>query len=77
MAKAGELLEESVEDLSAFKKYELTSHQALYKVIREGDPQKSRQAMIDHICYSENSIVDAFTAAEGVEAVVPELAEAL
>ena len=74
MAKAGELLESSVDDLAAFKKYELTSHQALYKIIREGDPQKSRQAMIEHICYSENLIVDAFTAAEGVEVPAPELA---
>ena len=47
MAKAGELLETSVKDVIVFKRHELTSHQELYRIIRLGDPQKSRQAMID------------------------------
>jgi GntR family transcriptional repressor for pyruvate dehydrogenase complex len=67
MAKAGELLETSVADVIVFKRHELTSHQELYRIIRLGDPQKSRQAMIDHISYSEDLILDAFKTAEGVE----------
>jgi len=67
MAKAGDLLENSVEDLAVFKQHELTSHQYLYEVIRAGDPEKSCQAMIDHISYSEDLIVNAFKAAEAVE----------
>ena len=44
MAKAGELLETSVEDIVEFKQHELESHRELYDVIRKRDPQKSRQA---------------------------------
>ena len=68
MAKAGELLESSVEDVAAFKKHELDSHRELYETIRLGDPQKSRIAMIQHISYSEELIVNAFRDAEGLEA---------
>ena len=56
----------------SFKKHELDSHRELYNAIRQGDPQRSRQAMIDHISYSETLIVNAFKHAEGdtVEPVV-------
>jgi len=67
MAKAGELLESSVEDLAAFKQHELDSHRELYNLIKQGDPQKSRLAMIQHISYSEDLIITAFRDAEGVE----------
>jgi GntR family transcriptional regulator, transcriptional repressor for pyruvate dehydrogenase complex len=75
MAKAGELLETSVDDLAAFKQYELTSHRNLYNVIRQGDPAKARQAMIDHISYSEHRITDAFATAEGTrsESIEPKV----
>ncbi|MGD0416431.1 MAG: FadR/GntR family transcriptional regulator [Terriglobales bacterium] len=66
MSKAGDLLESSTENLAAFKQYELTSHRHLYQVIRAGDPEKSSQAMIDHISYSEDLIVNAFKAAEAI-----------
>jgi DNA-binding FadR family transcriptional regulator len=72
MAKAGELLESSVEDLAAFKQHELTSHRALYNVIKQGDPNKARQAMIDHIGYSEHTIEDAFATAEGTRSETAE-----
>ncbi|MCI0423939.1 MAG: FadR family transcriptional regulator [Acidobacteria bacterium] len=67
MIKAGDLLETSVEDLVAFKQHELSSHRELYEVIREGDPHKARQAMVQHISYSEGLIVEAFKNAEGVK----------
>jgi GntR family transcriptional regulator, transcriptional repressor for pyruvate dehydrogenase complex len=67
MAKAGELLETSVEDLTAFKQHELTSHRALYEVIHEGNPDRAWQAMLDHISHSEALIIEAFKKAEGVE----------
>ncbi len=72
MAKAGELLESNIDDLERFKQHELTSHRDLYKVIREGDPAKSSQAMVDHITYSEGLIVDAFKKAEGPANRLPE-----
>jgi GntR family transcriptional repressor for pyruvate dehydrogenase complex len=67
MAKAGELLETSVEDLAAFKQHELTSHRELYEVIREGSADRAREAMLHHISHSESLIVEAFKKAEGVE----------
>jgi GntR family transcriptional repressor for pyruvate dehydrogenase complex len=67
MAKAGELLEASAEDVAAFKKHELDSHRDLYQIIKRGDPEKSRAAMIQHISYSEDLTVKAFKHAEGVE----------
>lgn len=67
MAKAGRLLEESVEDLEAFKRQEFKSHQELFQVIKQRDPEKSRQAMIDHISYSEKLIVAALKRAEELE----------
>lgn len=67
MAKAGELLESSVEDLAAFKQHELTSHQELYEVIRTGDPRKASLAMVHHITYSEDLIQRAFQTAEGID----------
>jgi len=68
MARAGDLLESSVVDLDAFKRYELTSHQDLLNVVKLRDPEKSRKAMIDHISYSEGLIVDALNRADKVEA---------
>jgi GntR family transcriptional repressor for pyruvate dehydrogenase complex len=68
MARAGELLETSIDDLVAFKRHELTSHQELLNVIKQRDPEKSRRAMIDHISYSEGLIVGALKRAEKVEA---------
>ena len=67
MARAGVLLETSVEDLAAFKNYELTSHRDLLDVIKQRDPEKSRQAMIDHISYSESLIVGALERTEKAE----------
>ena len=72
MSKAGELLESNVGDLVRFKNHELESHQNLYKVLREGDPVKSSQAMIDHIAYSEDLIIEAFKTAQLVEIEMPE-----
>jgi DNA-binding FadR family transcriptional regulator len=68
MAKAGQLLEDSVEDLSKFKRHELKSHQELFHVIKQRDPEKSRKAMIDHITYSEKLIVGALQRAKELEA---------
>ena len=67
MAKAGRLLEESVEDLDKFKRDELKSHQNLFHVIKQRDPEKSRKAMLDHIAESEKLIVAALKRAEEVE----------
>jgi GntR family transcriptional repressor for pyruvate dehydrogenase complex len=67
MAKAGRLLEDSVEDLDKFKRYELKSHQDLFHVIKQRDPEKSRKAMIDHITYSEKLIVGALKRVEELE----------
>jgi GntR family transcriptional regulator, transcriptional repressor for pyruvate dehydrogenase complex len=67
MAKAGELMETDAGNATVFKQHELISHRELYRIIRLGDPQKSRQAMIDHISYSEDLILDAFKNAEGME----------
>jgi GntR family transcriptional repressor for pyruvate dehydrogenase complex len=60
MARAGLMLEKNVEDLDAFKRNELTSHRELYQIFRQGNAEQSRQAMIDHISYSEQLIVHAF-----------------
>jgi len=76
MAKAGQLLEDSVEDLDKFKRHELKSHQDLLAVIKERDPEKSRRAMIDHITYSEGLIVGALQRAEEVEASTAEASNA-
>jgi GntR family transcriptional repressor for pyruvate dehydrogenase complex len=76
MAKAGRLLEESVEDLAAFKRHELKSHQDLFYVIKQRDPEKSRRAMIDHIAYSEQLIVGALKRAEEVESTALEASSA-
>jgi GntR family transcriptional repressor for pyruvate dehydrogenase complex len=67
MARAGELLETNVDDLAAFKRYELTSHQDLLDVIKQRDPEKSRRAMLDHISFSEGMIVRAFQRVETAE----------
>ena len=67
MAKAGELLESSTADLAAFKQNELDTHRQLYEIIREGDPQKARIAMAEHIQASEGRIVDAFLQVEDSE----------
>jgi GntR family transcriptional regulator, transcriptional repressor for pyruvate dehydrogenase complex len=66
MAKAGELVEATVEDVAAFKRHELESHRKLYEIIRLGDPRKATQAMIDHIEASRVLIVRGFVQAEGV-----------
>jgi DNA-binding FadR family transcriptional regulator len=66
MAKAGELVEATVEDLAAFKQHELSSHRELHGIIRLGDPGKATQAMIDHIEASRVLIVRGFLQAEGV-----------
>jgi len=76
MARAGELLESSIDDLEAFKRYELTSHQDLLLVIKQRDPEKSRKAMIDHISYSEGLIVGALKKAEVAEIEVLEASAA-
>jgi GntR family transcriptional regulator, transcriptional repressor for pyruvate dehydrogenase complex len=67
MAKAGRLLEDSIEDLGEFKRHELKSHKELFEVIKQRDPEKSRQAMIEHITYSEKLIVGALKRAEEME----------
>ncbi|MCI0417851.1 MAG: FadR family transcriptional regulator [Acidobacteria bacterium] len=67
MAKAGDLLETSTEDVTTFKQHELVSHRELYDVIRKGDPDQAKKAMVDHITYSEILIVEAFKQAEGIE----------
>jgi GntR family transcriptional repressor for pyruvate dehydrogenase complex len=76
MAKAGQLLEASIEDLPKFKRHELKSHQELFHVIKQRDPEKSRKAMIDHITYSEKLIVGALKRAEEVESAALEAANA-
>jgi GntR family transcriptional regulator, transcriptional repressor for pyruvate dehydrogenase complex len=68
MAKAGRLLEESVDDLAKFKRDELKSHQDLLHVIKQRDPEKSRRAMLDHIADSEKLIIAALKRAEELEA---------
>jgi DNA-binding FadR family transcriptional regulator len=60
MAKAGLMLEKNIEDLDAFKRNELTSHRELYEILRQGNAEQSRQAMIDHIANSEQLILHAF-----------------
>jgi GntR family transcriptional repressor for pyruvate dehydrogenase complex len=76
MAKAGRLLEDSVEDLGKFKRHELKSHQDLFHVIKQRDPEKSRKAMIDHITYSEKLIVGALDRAEKLESAALEATDA-
>ena len=65
MAKAGQLVEATAEDLAAFKQHELESHRELYEVIRQGDPSKATQAIVDHIEASQALIVKGFLQAEG------------
>jgi GntR family transcriptional regulator, transcriptional repressor for pyruvate dehydrogenase complex len=67
MFKAGELLESRVENLQEFKRHELQSHRLLYEIIRQRDPQRSREAMIEHIEYTEAMILEAFQAADAVD----------
>jgi GntR family transcriptional repressor for pyruvate dehydrogenase complex len=76
MAKAGQLLEDSVEDLGKFKRHELKSHQDLYNVIKQRDPEKSRKAMINHITYSEKLILRVLKRAEEVESAALEATDA-
>jgi GntR family transcriptional repressor for pyruvate dehydrogenase complex len=76
MAKAGQLLEDSIEDLGKFKRHELKSHQELFHVIKQRDPEKSRKAMIDHITYSEKLIVGALKRAEKLESAALEATDA-
>ncbi|MGA3227596.1 MAG: FadR/GntR family transcriptional regulator [Acidobacteriaceae bacterium] len=76
MAKAGQLLEDSIEDLGKFKRHELKSHQELFHVIKQRDPEKSRKAMIDHITYSEKLIVGALKRAEKLESAALEASDA-
>lgn len=56
MTRAGALLESE----ESFKRNELTSHQDLYRIIRQGDPEKARIAMLEHIAVSESKIVEVF-----------------
>jgi len=67
MAKAGELLESRIEKLDEFKRHELQSHRLLYEIIRQRDPERSRDAMIEHIEYSESLIRRAFEDADAVD----------
>lgn len=67
MAKAGELVEASVEDVAAFRRHELESHHHLFEVIRQGEPQKASRAIVEHIEASKAMIVKAFKQAEGAE----------
>ena len=76
MAKAGQLLEDSVEDLGKFKRHALKTHQDLFDVIKQGDPEKSRKALIDHITYSEELIVGALKRAEELESSALEATDA-
>lgn len=76
MAKASRLLEESVEDLEAFKRQALKSHQELFDIIKQRDPERSRQAMIDHINDSEKQIVAALKRAEEIESATLETTDA-
>ena len=64
MAKAGVLVESTVEDPEAFKQHEFTSHRELYQIIRRGDSHKARTAMVKHINASEALIVRSFQTAE-------------
>jgi GntR family transcriptional repressor for pyruvate dehydrogenase complex len=64
MAKAGQLVEATVEDVATFKQHELESHRELYEVIRRGDPAKATQAMIEHIEAFQALIVNGFLQAE-------------
>lgn len=70
MAKAGKLLEESLADLDQFKRNELRMHQELFAVIRQRDPEKARQAMSDHIDYSERLISGTMMRAEAIKPTV-------
>ena len=65
MAKAGQLVEATVEDVTVFKRHELASHQELYQVIRRGDPDAATLAMVEHIEASQTLIVNGFLQAEG------------
>lgn len=77
MARAGQLLEEGVEDLDQFKRNELKMHQELFAVIKQRDPEKSRQAMIDHIHYSEKLITGTMKRAKAGHAAVIEATTAV
>ena len=70
MTKAGLLLESSLEsspgELAKFRQYELSSHRELYFTIKEGNPPKASQAMLDHISYSQGLIVNALERAESL-----------
>ena len=67
MSKAGELLESRGENPKEFMRHELQSHRLLYEVIRQRDPQRAREAMIAHIEYTEQQILDAFHAMDAVD----------
>lgn len=64
MGKAGILVESTVDDPDGFKEHEFTSHRELCQIIRRGDPEEARTAMVSHIAASEALIVRAFQAAE-------------
>ena len=60
MAKAGKLMEATADDLIEFKQYELSTHRALYAVVRAGDPQKAARAMVEHIEGAQALIIRGF-----------------
>lgn len=66
MAKAGELVEATVDDLAGFKQHELLAHRELYRVVREGDPKKASRAMVEHIEASQALIARGFLQAERI-----------
>ena len=66
MAKAGELVEATVDDLAAFKQHELISHRELCEIIRRGDPRQASEAMVEHIGASQTLISRGFLEAQGV-----------
>jgi GntR family transcriptional repressor for pyruvate dehydrogenase complex len=66
MAKAGKLMEATALDLTAFKRYELSTHRDLYDVVRAGDPQKASRAMLEHIEASQALIVRGFLQAQQI-----------
>jgi GntR family transcriptional repressor for pyruvate dehydrogenase complex len=64
LERAATLLETSAIDLEAYKLSELIAHRELLAVIKQGDPEKSKNAMIDHITISEKMILSAFDQVE-------------
>ena len=67
MSRAGQLLESRGGDVQEFKSHELQSHRLLYEIIKQRDPQRSREAMIEHIEETEAVILEAFRAVDAVD----------